>query len=796
MIKIGKYEISGMIGQGGMGVVYKAFDPLLQREVAIKVISEKAFENPDIKERFFREARAAARLLHENITVVHDLGEHDGKPYIVMEYLTGSDLRSVLNAIKENTREPLSLPQKLDYARQICKGFEFLHAKDIVHRDLKPENIRIIDDGKAKIMDFGIAKSMSMASTMTQMGMVLGTPGYMSPEQIRGQKVDKRSDLFSFGILFYELLTNKMPFKGSDLTSIWYNIVHEPPQQIEDLEIESLAPVREIILKALKKEPNERYQNFTELLEDLETIIKLKEAELKRLTDEKRKIVQALLADGNNFLKKKNFARALEKADEASKLATDQRSVREFIALIKDEEEKENRRRWVDEKIKAAQKLAREKQYQQALALLRETLRIQPEQAEALKLVQEVKDGIRLEEEKQHLERLLAQGRDYLNQNDLTNAERVAVEVLKLAPQSSAVLRLFDAVKLKKEEEAKKKRRIEESMQNARQWIQDEQYEAAIEALQLVLQEAPGHAGAAKLIQEAETGITRREEQRRIENLLANGRNYLNRNEFANAQKIVDEVLAARPQYAEALKLAEAIAKKKEDEEKKKRLIAEKLDSARKFVADEKYHKAIGVLKEILKLAPNHAEARNLLQEVEATIQRLTAAEEEPPAETKWIEARIDETILVEPEPVVKRPPRPPEKPRRPPVEKTPFQFKRAHLIAAAVVLLVGAGLAYRLFIYVPPLPVGYVALNILPWAEVTRIETSEGQDVTAAYAANGKIITPCRLMLPEGNYKISLVNPAYKEPLTVLVAVKAGEFQEVKQKISGFDYNNILPQF
>ncbi|MFQ5769516.1 MAG: serine/threonine-protein kinase, partial [bacterium] len=163
MKKIGKYEILEVLGEGGMGIVYKAYDPLMEREVAVKVLSESVFNLPEIKERFYREARSAGKLSHENITIVHDLGEIEGKPFIVMEYLQGTDLRTIIDK-----KEPLTLDQKLEYARQICRGLAFSHAKDIIHRDIKPANIRILDHDKIKIMDFGIAKPLT--STMTQTG--------------------------------------------------------------------------------------------------------------------------------------------------------------------------------------------------------------------------------------------------------------------------------------------------------------------------------------------------------------------------------------------------------------------------------------------------------------------------------------------------------------------------------------------------------------------------------------------------------------------------------------------------
>ena len=196
MDKIGKFEIIETLGEGGMGVVYKAHDPLIERDVAIKVILERALNLPEIKERFYREARSAGKLAHENITVVYEVGEIDGNPYIVMEYLDGEELRKII-VEKKN----IPLPEKINYAIQICKGLQYAHSKKIVHRDIKPENIQVLKNGKVKIIDFGIARPE--ASNLTQAGVVVGTLAYMSPEQIKGLKVDNRSDIFSFGVLFY-----------------------------------------------------------------------------------------------------------------------------------------------------------------------------------------------------------------------------------------------------------------------------------------------------------------------------------------------------------------------------------------------------------------------------------------------------------------------------------------------------------------------------------------------------------------------------------------------------------------
>lgn len=284
-MKIAKYEIIEEIGKGGMGIVYKAFDPLMEREVAIKVLAEQLFDQPEIRERFYREARSAGKLSHENITIVHDLGEIEGKPYIVMEYLPGVDLKQIIKQ-KEN----LSLRQKLDFARQISNGLAFSHSKNIVHRDIKPENIRVLDDGKIKIMDFGIARPTT--SDMTRTGMAMGTPHYMSPEQIKGEKVGPQSDIFSFGILMYELLTYKLPFEGKDTTVIWFKIVHEQSAPLDEDAINNISGIKNIIFKCLQKDAGKRYKQISEATKHLEQVIRFVEAREKKTEDEENKKIQ------------------------------------------------------------------------------------------------------------------------------------------------------------------------------------------------------------------------------------------------------------------------------------------------------------------------------------------------------------------------------------------------------------------------------------------------------------------------------------------------------------------------
>jgi serine/threonine protein kinase len=255
--RIGKYALRGLLGKGGMGAVYRAFDPFLEREVALKAMLPQIAEVPEHKQRFEREARAVARLTHPNVVTVFDLGYHtDGAPYIVMELLQGEDLLHITRR-----RPDMPLAEKVGVILQVLDGLGHAHKAGIVHRDIKPANIFISKDGTAKIMDFGIARLGPSAATGT--GAVLGTASYMSPEQVQGQPVDGRSDLFSVGSVLCELLAGQRPFDAETPLATMYQIANNDP--LLDLpEAPEYGRFRPVLQKALARDPNERYATSKE----------------------------------------------------------------------------------------------------------------------------------------------------------------------------------------------------------------------------------------------------------------------------------------------------------------------------------------------------------------------------------------------------------------------------------------------------------------------------------------------------------------------------------------------------
>jgi serine/threonine-protein kinase len=262
--RIAKYEVLEKIAEGGFGVVYKARDPFIKRLVAIKTCS---VADQEMARRFFREAEIAGRFDHPNVTVVHDFGVEGQLAYLVQEYLTGEDL-----VLKIRRRDPIPVVQKIDWLLQAAAGLGYAHAKQVIHRDIKPANLRVLESGVLKILDFGIAKLVSGATQLTQKGVAVGTLGYLSPEQLRDQELDTRTDIFSFGVVAHELLTYTKPFQGKQLSVLMDEILHREPPPVSSLLPDAPASLDLVVARCLTKDRDARYQSFAEVISDLRVV--------------------------------------------------------------------------------------------------------------------------------------------------------------------------------------------------------------------------------------------------------------------------------------------------------------------------------------------------------------------------------------------------------------------------------------------------------------------------------------------------------------------------------------------
>jgi len=263
--KLGRFEVLAEIGRGAMGIVYKAKDPMLERVVAIKTINMGMDRDGAemYEKRFYQEARAAGGLNHPNIVTVYDIGKTDTECYMAMEYIEGAELRTLLLPAK-----PLPVPRALSIAAQVAEGLAYAHERGVVHRDIKPANIMVPESGAVKITDFGIAR-MRSSNVQTQTGMMMGSPKYMSPEQVIGKRADHRTDIFSLGVILYEMLTGAAPFTGESVNAVMYQIVNFVPPAPSAINPASPAALDAIVAGMLAKSLDERYQSAAEIARGL-----------------------------------------------------------------------------------------------------------------------------------------------------------------------------------------------------------------------------------------------------------------------------------------------------------------------------------------------------------------------------------------------------------------------------------------------------------------------------------------------------------------------------------------------
>jgi len=298
LTRIGKYEVECVIGEGSMGVVYRAIDPLINRRVAIKVMADAVAQDAGLRDRFLREAQAAGSLQHPNVVTIYDFGEVDDHLFIAMEYVEGDDLADLI--AKKVTIRP---SDALDLIIGLLHGLAYAHKRGIIHRDIKPANVRVDGEGKARLMDFGVAHLAS--SELTSTGMLLGTPAYMAPEQITGGAVTAETDLFSVGAVLYELLAGRRPFVGETLQSLMYSILNKAPEPLEHF-IPKLPPgLNDVVMRALAKEPSHRYHSALAMANDLSAILNALEPEGKRTSLSLRAAIDTALAQEHKARKRR-----------------------------------------------------------------------------------------------------------------------------------------------------------------------------------------------------------------------------------------------------------------------------------------------------------------------------------------------------------------------------------------------------------------------------------------------------------------------------------------------------------
>jgi serine/threonine protein kinase len=415
---IGRYEVRAELGRGGFGRVYKAYDPTVGRMVAIKILTG---EGQDLLTRFRMEAAAAGNLHHRNIVTVYDFGDYRGVPYIAMEFLEGEDLNQVIADGK-----PLDLVQKVRIMGQVAEGLDCAHRNGVVHRDVKPANIRLLPDGTVKILDFGIARLTrdGAGTRLTHQGDLIGTLLYMSPEQVTGSDVDALSDIFAYGVTYYELLTGTHPFQATDPGAVLYKITSEDPRPVRSIVPECPEALEHVVHRALHKDRELRYQTLRDLQFDSEPV--LMELQQERASRLMHRAVDAF--DGGDLDGAQTVLRQVLELDPGNRPA---RELRQTI-------QRELTRRVVQPRIEsllaAADKASTERRFHEACESLESAMRLDPDNADLRTLRDQARDRL---DRHRACGRLIAEARQDFARGEIVAAEQKARQALELDSGSS-----------------------------------------------------------------------------------------------------------------------------------------------------------------------------------------------------------------------------------------------------------------------------------------------------------------------------------------------------------------------
>jgi serine/threonine protein kinase/tetratricopeptide (TPR) repeat protein len=651
---LGKYKILGEIGAGAMGVVYKGLHPLMKRVVAVKTMSSNLTGDPQLRTRFFREAEAVAQLSHRNIITVYDMGEEGGQLYLTMEFLEGEDLKAKLAK-----KKPDSLEDRLNIVAQVCEGMAHAHGKGVIHRDIKPGNIFVTDSGDVKILDFGLARLAE--SDLTGSGEKMGTPSYMSPEQLSSSKIDHRSDIYSAGVVFYELFTFTRLFYADSLHAVFFKIINSVPDPVEKVNPHIPHELSEIVRRAIEKDPERRYQSMADLRADLQEFRVILEDLKRTAVVEARQALAELdkvIQDNLELLQESGEQLRHLKEDPPTMLARlasggrgESTASRSYASLgyleileIRDRARREyqrqcsilEKRRQAIPLLREAASLEQKGEYEEALRVVEKVLSDDASYVEAKTARQRISATLeerRLQEQqRKRIAELFLDAGKKLDAGDLTGCVTLAGELLALDPGHAQAQELRENARRElaaQAELADRKRKANEALAAARAALVVRDFEKARAAAGNAQSMFPEHAEARRLLEEIaakeEEYRLRRERQLKIARLMEEVSALQEKADEDGALKVIDEVLALDATHAGALRIKSKLA-----EARAARKTAEDLyeQAARRFASGDAAA-CIPLLTKALRLFPGREDAEALLKNAKAQLERQARIEEE-----------------------------------------------------------------------------------------------------------------------------------------------------------------------
>ncbi len=549
--RIGKYDVIDLLGRGGMGLVYRAFDRQLNREVAIKTVTEGFTGDQEMLQRFYREAAKTGALKHPNIVIVYDLGEQDGFPYIVMEYLSGDPLDRI---IQSGQTQPLAF--KLKIIEQVCYALGYAHRNDVIHRDVKPANVIVQPDGIVKLLDFGIARQEKTDGHLTRTGHVIGTLQYMAPERLKNEAFDGRSDIFSVGVMMFQLLTGELPFTGD--YSIVQKILSDKHPPLRQFLHEYPSALDGILDRALAKNPNDRYSTADEMA-----------AEVSSLAHElKKEQVAEWIERAERLVQEEQFTTARDILLQLLKVDSQHTRARQLIAQVQQNLTQRQRAEQIRQLREQAEEAASDKRYDEAIGDLQEACGLDPENSELSLLLETVRQKKRRRE---LVEGYLRQADTARDHGDLQGAEAVIAKALEVDREDSRV-RAAHVALARLIEEAARQAKAKQLLENARREIGARHFTAAMEALAEIERVDPSNPELMTLQAAAKSG-REQEQRRRILEQLQNEVSLASTiEELTRAVQLVDQALERMPTEPILMKFKGNLARKLREGEVRRRV--------------------------------------------------------------------------------------------------------------------------------------------------------------------------------------------------------------------------------
>jgi serine/threonine protein kinase len=605
--QIGDYQLVGIIGKGGMGVVYRALDNI-GRTVAIKMLRGAYAEDKDLLKRFYREAQSTGNLQHKNIVTVHALGDQDGTPYLVMEFLDGRNLSDLMAE-----RTPMPLVEKLGIIIQVCDGLSYAHQRELVHRDIKPANILVLKDGVVKIVDFGIVR-VGVGESLTHTGQLIGSMYYMSPEQINGNHIDCRSDLFSTGVMLYQLLTGSRPFEGADAASTFKKIALDSVPPLSKYLPEYPAGLDEVMRKSLAKNPDERYQSAEELAFDLCHI----------QDNLKRGMSNEFLKRAIDAIKREKWEVARNHLQEILKLDRQHSRAYELLREVRQSIQSQQRTGQIIQLRSQAEVAVAGKQFEEALACIDAALRMDPDDLELAKFRKAIEQ---LTSKAKALRESLQRGEAALYAGDLDEAEESIRAALEVDANNTDALAL-GSVLTRELAERSNRAKVREYINEARQKITNQDFTSALELLQQAGALDPSDSNVRELHNWASRGHEQERRRKEIDQLTDQIRQTIHQEELLTAFNLCESAALRFPDEPSFVKLKD-LAESQHKIKERRRFVEQQSILARRSVDEGTYEAAIRGLQAALQQCPGEPNLEALLSLTRLEHERKCKEEEQ-----------------------------------------------------------------------------------------------------------------------------------------------------------------------